>query len=200
MRIEFEKERHLYKIDGKPVPSVSRIIMSAGLADFGNVEKSVLERAGNFGTAVHRACELNDQDNLDHDSLSEHLVPYLIAWQNFISDTGFVSMESEKPIASKKWGFAGTPDRVGILKKLLAIVDIKTNAVMRPECALQTAGYKIGYEEMTGQKIKKRLAVHLKPDGKYSLHIYPNPIDEAVFLSAVNIYRWKQSNIKGEKR
>lgn len=196
MLIEFDKTTHSYKIDKVRVPSVSAILRGAGLVDFSGIDSTVLARASNFGTACHKMCELSDKKDLDESVLSEHLVPYLLAWRNFMEHTGFKVLESETPVGSKKWGYAGTPDRVGTIKGQLTIVDLKTNAVMRPECALQIAGYKIAYEEMRGEKVKKRIAVHLKPDGKYALHCYTDQMDEPVFLSAVNIFKWKNKGVK----
>ena len=195
--LKFDHKTHSYTLGGKCVPSVSAILRGAGLVDFSGIDRTVLARASTFGTAVHRACELDDKKDLDESVLSEHLVPYLLAWRNFMEQTGFKVLESETPVGSKKWGYAGTPDRVGTIKGQLTIVDLKTNAVMRPECALQIAGYKIAYEEMRGEKVKKRIAVHLKPDGKYALHCYADQMDETVFMSAVNIYKFKN---KGGKR
>jgi hypothetical protein len=41
----FDPERHLYMVDGQPVPSVTQVLHSAGLAaDYSMVPRDVLER------------------------------------------------------------------------------------------------------------------------------------------------------------
>lgn len=198
MIIDFNKDRHTYLIDGKPAPSISKIIRVGGFVNFSGVSKEIMERAQKFGSAVHKACELHDLDDLDYDTLAGDLVPYLDGWKSYVSDSGLEIIDVETPVGSKIWNVAGTPDIFGKIGRDYAIIDRKSTASFNPSVQIQTAGYKICKEEMLGIKIKRRIAVLLLPNGKYRPYNLDDPIDEIVFKGAVNGYRWKQKYMKGE--
>ncbi len=62
----FDAERHLYLIQGRPVPSVTQVLHSAGLsADYSMVEPAVLERKRIIGEYVHKATQYLDEGCLD---------------------------------------------------------------------------------------------------------------------------------------
>ena len=191
----FNKETHEYFLNGNKLPSVTHILQDAGIIDLSGIPFSRLEAAREFGSAVHLACQLYDQDNLNEKTLDHNLRPYLDAWNKFKEDTGFVIIENENPICSPKYRFAGTPDRVGRLD-CLTIVDIKSTAELSPAIGIQTAGYQIAWNETHEEKVKKRIAVLLQPDGKYRIQVYKDKSDTNLFLSALSIYNWKQRNLK----
>src|SRR5690348_16409857 len=84
----FEPDNHVYTVNGIVVPSVTQILEP--LVDFSKIPAAVLEYAKLRGEAVHLACELYDQNDLDIDNLDTVIVPYLEAWIKFKADTGFV--------------------------------------------------------------------------------------------------------------
>lgn len=57
--------------------------MLAPLCDFSRVPLHVLKAAARFGTAVHRACELDDLGELDEATLDARLAGHLHAWRSF---------------------------------------------------------------------------------------------------------------------
>ena len=83
----FNEDRHEYSLDGQRLPSVTQLL--APLVDYSKVPKDVLERAQQLGTAVHRMTELFDNDDLDEDSLSDELRPYLAGWIKFRAECQF---------------------------------------------------------------------------------------------------------------
>jgi hypothetical protein len=176
----------------KELPRVTAILRESGLSDFSKVNASVLIHAQEFGSAAHKACELDDLGILDMDKLSAPLLPYLEAWRKFRKDynLSFVRDEIERHLVSTKWNFQGTPDRIARADNIL--VDIKTSTVIYPSVAIQCAAYTILAEE-NGMKIKKRFCVQLKEDG-YSVTPYNEISDRTVFLSALNCYRFKQKH------
>ena len=82
--IEFDEATHTYRDKGVLVPGVTSIL--SPLSDFSFVNPDVLEAASAFGTAVHLACELWDNGQLDEDALDPALVPYLAGWKQFSED------------------------------------------------------------------------------------------------------------------
>jgi len=180
------------------LPRVTEILRSEGLSDFSMVPMSIMEPAQKFGTAVHKATELWDKETLDVSILSEPLVPYLNGWKKFLSDFNgiFIVPEFiEKSFISKKWGFRGTPDRIVLIDKKTILVDIKTSTGMYPSTSVQTAAYQILVEENTGLRIKERWGIQLNEQGEYKITPYTKISDRTVFLSALNLYKWKKENL-----
>jgi len=191
----FIKNKHKYYLDEVLVPSVTTLLQQQDFMDFSSVNQSLLERSQDFGTAIHEACELYDKKTLEESSLDPGLKPYMESWKKFIKDYGAEFLEIEKIVYSTRWRAAGTLDRVATLKKYpgYTLIDIKSSTAVLPCTALQTAGYKIFWEEMTGLKIARRWIVQLLPN-KYLVHKFTEPTDESVFLSALACYRWKRRN------
>lgn len=179
-------------------PSVTKILVAAGLIDMSCVPKDILERALQFGSAVHKAVELNDLGTLDRDKLSPPLLPYLEGWQKFLKDYNIViePSELEKQFTSVKYGFTGKPDRWPIIKGKRTIVEIKSSTIMIPATEIQSAGYQILLEE-AGIKIQQCWGLQLLgevPEGKlpYCIEPYKDNSDKATFLNCLGLYNFKK--------
>lgn len=188
MQLDFEKAGHVYRLDGRVVPSVTEILRP--LENFTMVPPAVLEAARIFGGHVHEACHLDDIEALEWDSLDPALVPYVLGWRKFLKDTGAVVIASEQPIAHATLGYAGTPDRLLSWGKRLVLPDIKSTTVVPRTVGPQTAGYAAAYQSQYGGREPERLCVQLKPDGTYSSHRRRESTDWSVFLSCLNVWRF----------
>jgi hypothetical protein len=188
MQLEFNKDGHVYQLDGRVVPSVTQVL--APLVDFSMVRPEVLEAARAFGNHVHQACHLDDQEALDWSELDPALVPYVTAWRAFLRDTGAVVIASEQPIAHATLGYAGTPDRVLMMKREIVVPDLKATSVVPRSVGPQTSGYAKAYQSQHGGREPGRLCVQLKADGTYSSHRRREPTDWSVFLSCLNVWRF----------
>jgi len=187
----FEPEPHKYTLNSIVIPGVSEILKANGLDFFSKVRPDVLSAAQKFGTAVHRATALWDKQDLAIDMLSEPLKPYLNAWIKFKKDSGYEIWAIEQPIYSKKLWVAGTPDRIGKLKKP-GVLDIKVDNEYEQWVALQLAFYlTLWNERHPDQKIKERLAVILSPD-KYRIEEYKDPTDFDTIMAMRRIYEYKK--------
>lgn len=198
----FDPATHIYKLNGLVIPGVNEIIREAGLSFIDYVRSNVLEAARQFGTAVHKACELDDKNDLAEDILSKPLLPYLNGWRNFRKQFQLEIWEIEKSIYSKKWQFAGTPDRIGVYRskdyKAPAVVEIKTDREYTPATTLQTAAYFLMWNERhPDRKLHDVITVILNPKKKIGyeitisgkLHI---EVDKEVFIACVQLYHWKK--------
>lgn len=196
--LKFDHDAHSYRWNGKITPSVTQLIRDYGLIDLSRVPKDVLEFKRVLGTAVHLACELLDENDLDESSIDERIVPYLEGYRKFREIYNFRVQENEMRMYSKKYDFAGTPDRVGIIqyqhRDSRAIIDLKTTWEIYPSNAIQTAGYQILVEENTKEKINKRFALQLKPSGSFELYEYSDPNDKNIFLYCRAIHSWRQKH------
>ena len=139
-------EKHRYTVDGRVIPSVTKIIYAVLAIDekYKRLrDEGILidpEPYAKFGTAVHKACELYVKKTLDREEMDPLLEPSLTAFIQFIEDTGFNVIESETMAYSKKFWYAGTYDLYGSFNGTFAIVDIKTGTSQKWH-NLQTAGY-----------------------------------------------------------
>jgi len=124
----FDPERHLYLVDGRPVPSVTQVLHSARLAaDYSMVPPDVLERKRIIGQYVHKATQYLDEGCLDLETVDPELQPYLAAYQRFLEESGFRPQLIEHRLVSRVAGVlcGGTVDRVGSMNGRLWLIDLK---------------------------------------------------------------------------
>lgn len=150
-------------------------------------------RAGEFGTAVHKACELYDLGTLNESILDINLKPWLESWKIFKKEFGITFFEAiEIRVYSKRWRFAGTVDRGQTINGKRTLIDIKTPTVLQDWVSLQLAGYQIAHEEMTKLKIKQRWGVRLRPGQRPEIKPYNDKSDRDVFIGALQVSNWKK--------
>jgi hypothetical protein len=195
--IEFDPVSHIYKVNGRAYPSVTTILKSVGLtADFSMVKPDVLEYKRRLGEEVHRVIELDLQDDLaEYDPVLE---PYISAWRKFRDDLKIELIETETPIFSAKYGYAGKLDLLARFNgNEEGLFDFKTSvSVDIKSVGPQLKAYDNGYREWRGlidKKPYKCFAVQLMDDGKYKLYSCTNSNDLNVFLYALQINNWKNS-------
>lgn len=186
--LTFDEAAHEYRLDGRRLPSVTQLL--APLVDYSKVPRETLERAQALGTAVHRMTELYDNDDLDEESLSAELRPYLAAWLRFRAECQFEPVTIEHRMSHPLYRYAGTSDRTGVIKSRLAVVDLKKMMVLGPHIGPQLAAYE-KLHQAEGLKVLDRFALGLRPDGTYRLQPYTDPLDWQCFLSHLTIHNWK---------
>ena len=195
--LNFDFENHIYRWNGEIVPSVTQLLSEFKLIDFSGVPRDRLEFKRSLGVAVHYAIELLEQDNLDEESLSDEIKPYVNAYKRFREVTGFEPRATENRLYSKKWRFAGTLDQQGIHVTKIggeeAIIDYKCTWKLYASCGPQLQGYKILFEENTGIKIKKLFGLQLKPTGHYEFQEFKDPNDKQDFLACLWLH-WQKRN------
>lgn len=182
--LTFDEATHTYRYNGVVVPGVTTIL--SPLSDFRFVKPEVLRAAADFGTAVHLACELDDKGELDEDALDPSLVPYLAGWRKFSADHDVQWDLIEHQVHHKTLGYAGTLDRLGRVKGLATVLDIKSSAQLYPSVGPQLAAYQQASEKPSVQ----RMAVQLKADGTYTAKTYTDPSDWPVFASLLTLRTW----------
>lgn len=184
----FHAEDHRYTLDGRVLPSVTQII--APLINYSMVPAEALEYARDRGTAVHKTLELYDKNDLDEESLDEALKPYLAAWKKFIRDNNPKWGTIEEPMHHAILGYAGTPDRTGLLGPRSFVLDIKTTVQLSPAVGVQLSGYDLLAGHTTGMSADDLIAVQLRKDGTYRFRFYAK--DSATFLSCLSIFNFHQ--------
>lgn len=191
--LEFDEASHTYTVGGLHVPNVTTCLNV--ISSLAGIPEGILEYKRQIGTATHFATELYDQGILDETTLADEVAFYFEGWKKFLDESGFVPLEIEQRVYHPRHHYAGTLDRIGIFPNSddLAVVDIKTSAVVGHEAGPQTAAYQeaYNYRRHKNEKAKKRYTLQLKPDGSYNLSPCQDENDFNVFLSCLNIHNWR---------
>jgi hypothetical protein len=198
--LTFDPVGHFYKLDGKPIVSVTQVLADAGFVD----SQWFTTESQDRGTLVHRGIHTHELGLLE-DPPAE-FQGYLEAWEKFKRESAFQPFFTEHMMASKTYRFAGTADCLGTFSKVkpdglpdivefddkLAVLDVKTGEE-RPWWRIQLAAYHILCDEPN----RGRYSLRLREDGTYRLTEYPRKTlkeDRQVFLSALCCFQWKDSN------
>ena len=192
MTIEFDPEKHIYRLDGVVVPSVTQIMESAGLSQRPLCDLETLEIARQRGVAVHKAiniiCGGQEPQGVD-----PRIEGYVRAFRAFMQESRFKVIRSEIVLASERHRYAGTADLVGWWGSDRALVDVKTGQPS-PLVAVQLAGYRMLWREnFQDQRIRRCMSLWVREDGSYRLDEKEVFGAESAFQSALNIHRYKES-------
>jgi hypothetical protein len=195
--LTFDGPTHSYTLDGVRVPSVTQVLKP--LYSFAGIPPQVLAVKAELGTAIHRACELLDDDDLDEESEDGRaaLVPisgYLVGYKKFMAEKQPVVIFNERQLYHSKHRYAGTIDRRYALRGELWDIDLKSTVAMSPIVGIQTAAYSEMFKDqsLTGNTNARRGALQLFPDGNYKLWEFKDPSDFSVFLSLLTVQRFKE--------
>lgn len=190
------KKTNKYLIDGKPVPSVTTILGAAiakpelmyWYGKHGNEKaKQMLESAGDFGSAVHSMIEqeIKGQKTTRTDQFQTIMDNFKI-----VTD-GWEWVEFEKVVLNEKYGYGGTVDAIAKVDGKTCLVDFKTSSGVYPDFYLQVAAYRECLPE-----VDRCFILHLDKDtnGWELLHAETDGLFD-VFLSALNIWKWKTGKL-----
>lgn len=182
-------EHHVYRVDGRVVPGVSKIIEP--LRSWEGVPADVLDRAAALGTAVHLATYYDDRGTLDEASLAPEVAGYLEGWRRFRREKKPTLIHREKFVYNPALRYAGQLDAEMILDGELTIGDLKSGVKHRVH-GVQIAGYALARKEEEGwTHFPRRVAIHLSPDGHYELEPYTRSSDYPTFISMLNLTHWR---------
>lgn len=190
--LQFDPAAHVYSVAGERWPSVTQILDP--LLELDGIPKATLAAAAAFGTNVDRACHLFSVGQLDEQALDSHLVPYLAGWKQFLFDTGAVVVASCRKVMHPRLKYAGELDAVLAWKRKHFLVDRKATAEVPRTVGPQTAAYREAYSHEGKMIAPLRYCIHLRPDGTYRLVPLADPRDWSFFLSALNIWNWRNRN------
>lgn len=191
----FDKDAHSYTLNGVKLPGVTTVLRVIDPDPFRYVPPDVLERKRQIGIALHAAIELDARNALDLDTLAPEIASYFQGWLDFKHRTGFVVLETERARASERYGYAGTPDLIGVTTNdhQQWLLDAKSVATLSPLTAIQTAAYHGLVDQKTFTM--RRGALWLKPTGTFEIREYQGGGDMQTFLAALQVYRWRRKHL-----
>lgn len=189
-KFEYNDEQHIYRLDGVIIPSVTQVLKAVGILNFDFIPADKREASMRFGEAVHLATSLRDKNDLELATLSPLIIPYLAGWKKFLSDTGAIIIENEKPSYSPKYRYGFKIDRVIEIHKRPTVADIKTSVDSQQGTDLQLVAYQSGWNEGKPRKEQAldRIAVHLNQDSTYKIIPYKNKNDVNEWLACLSMY------------
>lgn len=191
----FDPEGHIYRLNGKIIPSVS--LLCDHLMSFDNVSVDVLAAARERGTDVHHATYLDDIRDLAEESITDEIRPYLTGWRKFMREMGpqWIVREHQGVNVKREYGYQF--DALGTIQGFVTLVEIKTcpfNRVM----GIQLAGYETAWnEELTTkehEKVQRRAVVSLDKKGGYKYRACTERSDYNAFLSLLTLHRWSNED------
>ena len=174
---------HIYTDEtGAVWPNVTSILKQASLVDDRFFNDAACER----GKDVHLATALYDNDDLDDDSISDTIRPYLDGWIRFRRESGFVPDMVEQIVWNETHRYCGTLDITGRMNGVNWLLD-KKSGIAQPATAIQTSAYSECLDDHYS-----RGAVELHADGTYKLIAYKNDRqDRSVWYAALVLRNWK---------
>ena len=157
------------------------------------------QKAADIGTIAHAMIEANlkgkDFDTIQYEKemidKAETAYQAWLEWKNLVD---FQLLDSEKSLVSEKYQFGGTID-VAVIKKVTAIVDLKTSKAVYSDHKIQVAAYgRLWNENYPDNPIQAYYILQLgKEDGSFHYHYWPN-LDKAwdVFSALLKIHNLKK--------
>ena len=188
--VEFDEGTHTYSVRGRTLVSVSALI--SPLFDFDGIPERVPNRKRDIGVALHLACELDDVGALDEESVAPEIAGYLKGWRTWRAQSapkwdGIEEIRHDIPA-----GFAGRPDRWGLIGGRRALVDIKTVASVHPGYGVQLAAYsRLAYGSDVAPSVD-RILVQLRPDGTFRERRFTHPDDFRCLAALLAVHHWKE--------
>ena len=168
VKIEFDEEKHEYRVGGVKYPSVTEIIRPISAVFGGGAPETVIQTAAARGSMVHEALE--EYDLCGSAEYFAEIEGYVKAYLKFLRDYAPEWEGVEEKVYNPLDGVCGTLDRRGVIGKQTYIIDLKTNtAPSAPQyfsvCAQTWAYARAKYGAGAGGV--RRAAVYLKSNGEY---------------------------------
>jgi hypothetical protein len=152
--------------------------------------------ASRYGTIAHELLEQLSQGKLpDIPAEFSFLVK---SWRDWVARTGIIFEHTESYVYHTG-GFAGSFDVIGSIAGEKVLIDYKTSKGIYAEYALQQGGYKLAYEEMTGERIDRGFILKL-PRGLQNGSLYVVEIKDLEraakgFYTAFELYSFLHGTI-----
>ena len=180
--LEYIDDTHTYLYDGVMLPSVTQLLQKKFGCKYDGIPKSVLQRAAERGTALHKAIEDYEYQGIDTD-LQE-----LQNYKRIKEENGFQVMGNEIPLVLFQDGepvAAGRCDLFLAYQGAFGLGDIKrTYRLDRNYLTYQLNIYRVAFTQSYGVAIDFLRGIHLREEVAKYVEI---PIDESLVTEILNM-------------
>ena len=157
MSLEFDPIKHIYRLDGKIIPSVTQILDELVPIQY---------KAGDWylqrGRAVHAAAAFIAR-GIDFD-FNEQIAGQVAAIRKFFAEVKPVRFAVEKRVYSKLYQYAGTLDLFAKINNKYCLVDYKSSM------SIDRTGLQLGaYSLCMVNSISWGFCVEISEDGEYKM-------------------------------
>lgn len=169
--LSFDPVKHLYKLNGVPIPSVTQIMRPISLHKYQGIDAETLQHAADRGTNVHEAIEFYAKYGIDDIHGADR--PYFEAFLKWVKDYKPVIQESESMVYHRQLMYAGTLDMRAVIAGKRTLIDFKTTATLNDMLTtVQLEAYQRALAS-TGEEIDQKAILLLRPDASYLFKVYP---------------------------
>ena len=182
--LEYIEDTHTYICDGVILPSITQIIKYKFKNKYSNVSETILTKAAEKGTEVHKAIENYEKYKIEDVNCVE-LRNYKFLKKQYCFDC----LNNEVPIilfVDQKPFAAGRLDLELLKDNLYGLGDIKRTATLDKDyLAYQLNLYRIGFRQCYDIEISFLYGLHLRENVRKCVNI---PINEKVALDLIYEY------------
>ena len=180
--LEYIDETHTYLYDGVVLPSVTQLLQRKFGSKYDGIPKSILQRAAERGTALHKAIEDYEYQGIDTDLVE------LKNYQRLKEEHGFDVMGNELPVVLFQDGEAVAAGRCDLFlanQGVFGLGDIKrTYRLDRKYLTYQLNIYREAFMQSYGVSIDFLRGIHLREEVAKYVEI---PIDESLVNEILNM-------------
>jgi hypothetical protein len=197
----FEEQGHRYCDEtGQRLLSVTSLFESLGMIDYAGASEAVLQWKSELGVAVHSGIEYLTEGTLDWDTVDENAMPYIMSFEDWARESGYVSTGREQQgiltIHGMKCGYRY--DNIGTMiykgRKRWVMLELKNTVKSSPTWKIQTAAYTIPAPKLENGEQYLRCALQLRPDAPAIPHYYEDAEDARSFAHFLYCGIWKLNN------
>lgn len=193
----FEEQRHVYKLNGMIIPSVTTVMKPLSQSLYKDVDENLLRKAALRGTAVHNAIENYSVFGIE--DIDEQYAGYFNAYKIWFHEYCPKPLANETKVYHKYLHYAGTADMIAEIDGKVILIDFKTSAsVHKMLTGVQLEAYAKAFESH-GFSVDGKAILHLNANGKYEWLYYDKNDTESweVFgalmavYSHIQKYKWR---------
>ena len=195
--LTFDQARHEYRLGAHHVPACTSVIKSSGLVPHSFIALDELERKGELGRAVHKACHLDNIGKFGN--CDERVKPHLeaaIKFKHNCKSFNLISSEYQTVAFVNGMPYGMQADVNARIDGDDTVIEWKIGEP-KPHHGIQLAGYAAGLPHpkwntpIARFMARKRIAVELRANGEPKVHPYNDKSDYEVFCSLLYLASWK---------
>ena len=172
-KLTFDPSRHVYRLDGNIIPSVTQIMKPLSQKAYDGIDPAIMEKAAARGTAVHDACEFYARYGADE--CPDEYCGYMAAYKRWFDDYHVKPIQTEQMLYHPWMLYAGTLDLIAEVDGEVMLVDYKTTSSIKD---MLTRVQLEAYSRMLyvhGNDVPGRAILQLRGDGNYTFKKYESP-------------------------